>query len=184
MTIILQQYLIYIELPCIRAKYSELHYNRVLGYSETRLQRSNFQGPCNFAITEFYCIPTSVSLLPSKKFLEGIRASEPDTSSIEECVIASVTTSLYSIAMKSVTWDKVRIVTASDDNMNNLLHLIESGLPESRQEFPEQLCDYFQYREHLHTIDGVIIYKDRVVIPPSLHQDILSALHAAHQGVT
>ena len=86
--------------------------------------------------------------------------------------------------MKSVTWDKVRIATASDDNMNQLLHLIESGLPESRQEFPEQLRDYFQFREHLHTIDGIVIYKDRVVVPPSLRQDILSALHAAHQGVT
>ena len=121
---------------------------------------------------------------PAKIFLEGIRATEPDTDSIEECVIASATSSLDSITMKSVTWDRVRIATASDDNMNQLLNLVESGLPEIRQEFPEQLRDYFQFRDHLHTVDGVVLYKDRVVIPTSLRLEILNALHAAHQGVT
>jgi len=31
-------------------------------------------------------------------------------------------------------------------------------------------------------VDGVIIYKDRIVVPPSLRCDILSALHSDHQG--
>ena len=38
--------------------------------------------------------------------------------------------------------------------------------------------------EDLFTFDGVILYKERVVIPPSLRPEVLSALHAAHQGVT
>ena len=50
--------------------------------------------------------------------------------------------------------------------------------------FPPQLREYFQFREHLYTIDGVILYKDRIIIPPSLREEVLSALHAAHQGVT
>jgi hypothetical protein len=50
--------------------------------------------------------------------------------------------------------------------------------------FPPQLREYFQFREHLYTIDGVILYKDRIIIPPSLREEILSVLHAAHQGVT
>ena len=35
-----------------------------------------------------------------------------------------------------------------------------------------------------YTVDGVILYKDRIVIPPSLHQHVLSVLHSAHQSVT
>jgi nitrate reductase beta subunit len=50
--------------------------------------------------------------------------------------------------------------------------------------FPPQLREYFQFREHLYTIDGVILYRDRIIIPPSLREEILSALHAANQGVT
>ncbi|CAG2221008.1 unnamed protein product [Mytilus edulis] len=68
--------------------------------------------------------------------------------------------------------------------MDELINLIESGTPEFRHEFPPQLREYFQFREHLYTIDGVIIYKDRIVIPPSLRDEVLCALHAAHQGVT
>ena len=89
-----------------------------------------------------------------------------------------------SLAVRSVTWDRVRTATASDNSMNELINFIESGIPEFRHEFPPQLREYFQFREHLYTIDGVVLYKDRIIIPPSLREEVLSALHAAHQGVT
>ena len=37
---------------------------------------------------------------------------------------------------------------------------------------------------HLSSSDGVILYKDRIVVPPSLRPRCLSALHAAHQGTS
>jgi hypothetical protein len=64
------------------------------------------------------------------------------------------------------------------------INFIESGIPEFRHEFPPHLREYFQFREHLYTIDGVILYTDIINIPPSLREEVLSALHAAHQGVT
>ena len=42
----------------------------------------------------------------------------------------------------------------------------------------------FEFRKHLYTSDGVAIYKDRIIIPPSLRPSCLSALHAAHQGTS
>ena len=83
-----------------------------------------------------------------------------------------------------MTWDRVRIATASDLNMLELSDLIEQGMPEHRHEVPELLKPYFQYREGLSTVDGVILYRDRIVVPPSLRQEVLDALHSAHQGVT
>ena len=35
----------------------------------------------------------------------------------------------------------------------------------------------------MYTIDGVILYKDRIVIPVSFREDILNFLHSAHQSV-
>ncbi|XP_048237502.1 uncharacterized protein K02A2.6-like [Haliotis rufescens] len=55
---------------------------------------------------------------------------------------------------------------------------------EFRHELPSSPCEYHQSCEHLHTVDGVVIYKDRIVIPPLLRQDVLTALHSAHQGVS
>ena len=97
---------------------------------------------------------------------------------------------LYSSALSSIsslpciTWDKIRMETASDEIMFQLAQLIESGIPESRNEVPPMLKEYHQFRNNLSTVDGVIIYKDRIVVPPSLRPDVLSALHSAHQGVT
>ncbi len=87
-------------------------------------------------------------------------------------------------SLQSVTWARVRLATASNDDMNQLLSIIESGMPESRHQLPPNSQEYFQFRDHLSTIDGVIIYKDRVVIPPCLRDTILSALHSAHSGVS
>lgn len=84
----------------------------------------------------------------------------------------------------AVTWDRVKLATTSNGDMTQLLDIIESGFPEFRHELPPALREYYQFREHLYTVDGVILYKNRIVIPPSLRQHILTVLHSAHQGVT
>ena len=84
----------------------------------------------------------------------------------------------------TVNWNQVRTATSSDTDMLLLLSTIEEGMPDHRSQLPLQLRDYHQFREHLYSIDIVIIYKGRIVIPPSLKQNCLSALHAAHQGIS
>ena len=49
---------------------------------------------------------------------------------------------------------------------------------------PLALREYYQFCEHLYTVNGVILYKNCIVIPPSLRQHVLAVLHSAHQGVT
>ena len=84
----------------------------------------------------------------------------------------------------AIIWDRVKLATTSDKDLTQLVSIIESGFPESRHEIPPALQEYYQFRKHLYTVDGVILYKDRIVIPPSLRQHILDILHSAHQGVT
>ena len=56
------------------------------------------------------------------------------------------------------------------------------GIHDSKSEMPETIRDFHQYREYITATEGVVLY--RVVIPPSLRGEVLSALHAAHQGVS
>ena len=92
--------------------------------------------------------------------------------------------SLNTLNLKSVTWNRIRTATASDEDMLTLTELIESGMPDFRHEIPKAIREYFQFRNYLHTIDGVVVYKDRIVIPPSLRDEVLCALYSAHQGIT
>ena len=84
----------------------------------------------------------------------------------------------------TVNWNQVCTTTSSDTDMLLLLSTIKEGMPDHRSQLLPQLGDYHQFREHLYSIDGVIIYKSRIVILPSLRQHCLSALHAAHKGIS
>ena len=68
--------------------------------------------------------------------------------------------------------------------MHTLEEMATDGMPDSKIEMPETIRDYHQYRENITSSDGVILYKDRVIIPPSLRGEVLSTLHATHQGVS
>ena len=83
-----------------------------------------------------------------------------------------------------IDWEQVQIATSSDENMILLLSAIEDGFPEFKHLLPPPIREYHQFREHLYSSDSVVIYKDRIVNPPSLRPTCLSALHAAHQGTS
>ena len=74
--------------------------------------------------------------------------------------------------------------TSAAESLDAPVETIESGMPDKRTSLPPSIRDYFPLRDQLSTVDGVAIYKDRIIVPPSLRNDILTALHSAHQGVT
>jgi hypothetical protein len=152
-------------------------------YPSGSIRPDKLELPDDIAALEEY--PSYPSRRASQRsFMAGIRVME-DLSShddIDDIIKCSAVSSLSSI--KAVTWNRVKLETASDTSMNQLLSIIEDGMPDHSHELPPQLREYHQFRDDLYTVDGVVLYKDRVVVPPSLRQETLSSLHAAHQGVT
>ena len=84
----------------------------------------------------------------------------------------------------TITWDRVRLATNSNDTMLRLVETIEDGIPGSREDFPQALREFYQFRDNMYTVDGMVIYGGRVVITSSLREECLIALHAAHGGCT
>ena len=80
----------------------------------------------------------------------------------------------------SLSWEVLAEETRKDPVLSLLVTAIQEGF---RQEQP-QLSEYTRYKECLYETDGVVLYKDRVVIPSSLRKHVLENLHAAHQGVS
>ena len=72
----------------------------------------------------------------------------------------------------------------SDPALVELINIIENGFPSNRKELPDNIQEYYQFREHLYTIDGVVLYKKRTMIPKCLQNDVLDVLHWGHQCVT
>ena len=118
---------------------------------------------------------------PGHYFMAGVRYHEQPTPTTDSHLASFAASALHNMA---ITWDRVKVATASDPETIALTSTVESGFPTSKQQLPPNLRPYHQFRDNLHTIDGVIMYKERIVILPMLRQNVLNTLHCAHQGVT
>ena len=61
---------------------------------------------------------------------------------------------------------------------------IQRGIPDSGLEMDKDMREFHRFRHDLHVVDGVLCYRDRIVVPAALQGQVLSGIHAAHQGVS
>ena len=146
--------------------------------------------------------PASDDDVACSEILSGIMIDEPD----EECVddVAFLPSS-DSKEIRAVTWDIVKEETSNDGLMRDLSTLINTSFPNEKHELPRELQPYWNIRQNLYIVDGVILMKDhvviprslrngvaeamtdgsgtRILIPPNLRQEVVQTLHSAHQGV-
>ena len=83
-----------------------------------------------------------------------------------------------------ISWQELRYAVASDKVMSMLADQICEGFPPDKKLLRLELREYFQHRQDLSQVDGVPLYKSRVIVPVSLRSLVLETLHSAHQGVT
>ena len=86
--------------------------------------------------------------------------------------------------LTAMTWERLKCETAKDNNMVELIRLVESGFPDRRDEVPDKFAEYWRIKDALYSVDGVLVYMDRAIVPTSLRNEVLEVLHAANQGVT
>ena len=85
--------------------------------------------------------------------------------------------------LKNITWNKIQIETMNDVNMKKLMEIIEAGISYEVSHLPKELQAYQKFSKDFYTLDGIILYKDRIIIPPKLRSEVLTSLHSAHQGI-
>ena len=78
---------------------------------------------------------------------------------------------------KCVTWNDAKIATSSDTILHTLLEVVEQGFPKSMHELPCELHRYYKYRGRLCSVDGVITFKNRILMSEVLQQQVLDTLH-------
>ena len=72
---------------------------------------------------------------------------------------------------------------AEQDQAYQVLKLvIKEGFPSTKASLPDSLKRFWSIKDHL-SIDDLIVYGCRLLIPKSLRATILSHLHDAHQGI-
>ena len=86
--------------------------------------------------------------------------------------------------LKSVTLDDIRKAAGSDKQYQDLINIINSGFPAKRNlTNPPHLREFWEVRDRLYVLDGVVYMDQRTVIPCLLRKIVLDHLHSANQGV-
>ena len=78
------------------------------------------------------------------------------------------------------------LMKATDDNptLRKIISYIMDGWPRHSSTVGEDAAPYHSMKAELSVSNGLVIYRDRIVIPPAIRTDILERLHESHQGLT
>ena len=76
----------------------------------------------------------------------------------------------------------VKSSTAQDPIMNLLKHTIYNGWPPYRKQCPQEIWEFWNFRCDLTLEDGLVLKGSRIVVPTSMRNQVLQAIHLGHQG--
>ena len=125
--------------------------------------------------------PENLDSDPDLDFLAALRI-ESDDEDFEYTVVASARSAMDRV--KAVTWERVKQETQADTHLVQLINYVVNGFPSKPADLPLPLQPYWSHREKLSVVDNVLMCEHRVLIPPTLRNEVSNSLHSAHQGVT
>ena len=124
---------------------------------------------------------------------------QEESDKLEEAVLATVQ---GRPGVRVVTWEAVRSAGLADQTYLALLEALGSQAegwidgvggprspllahrPAKEEVWEDLLKDYNRYKDQMSPLQGVALYKGRIVVPRGLCGAVLKALHRDHQGTT
>ena len=73
--------------------------------------------------------------------------------------------------------------TASNPDIQQLIAVIEEGLPDHGNSCPPSVKLFWNYRDELSVIEGLVFKGERIVITVALRKDMLRRVHIGHMGM-
>ena len=77
----------------------------------------------------------------------------------------------------------IRKAMQDDLDLHSVCKYIHQG-PVKMSKLSHSLHEFHTVRAHLSEASGLLLYKDRIVIPGSQRHEVLCQLHTGHQGLT
>ena len=102
-----------------------------------------------------------------------------DTSDIIEGYVSTIITSL---PLTDVMINKLILATAADTTLQHAITYCTTSWPDVN-DLTLDLKSYWHSRDLLTIQDNLILYNSRIVVPSSLRQETLTALHAGHLSI-
>lgn len=86
------------------------------------------------------------------------------------------------VNMNDVMMKIIKQQSECDEEMKVLQQLCRDGWPDNKSELNPLAVPYWSYKESIVCHSGVLINRDRIIIPKSLRQNMLTNIHLGHPG--
>ena len=107
--------------------------------------------------------------------------SDAPEQSKEEVVEVNLISSQLSVSEDKM--NEFRSATSNDPVLQLLRSVTAQGWPTDRREVPTALRPYFRFRDEIVCFDGLLFRGHQIIVPSSLHSEMLSRIHESHQGI-
>ena len=110
-------------------------------------------------------------------------AQQDDQNCTEEEMDLYVQYVLASIPASNTQFERIREKQEEDEVCRTLKQYYSEGWPD-RTRVPDALKPYWQTKDELSIVHGLLLKGERIVIPTSIRLEMLDRIHEGHQGVT
>ena len=81
-----------------------------------------------------------------------------------------------------LTWEKLLEACRTCPNYRKLWSAVTSGFPLNRDDWPDSIKPFHKVHKDLTAVEDIVMLQNRIVVPESCRQQVLSHLHASHSG--
>ena len=119
--------------------------------------------------------------------ISRLSVHDSDAAKSKAELIADFNISIHEISeitgFKLLTLQDIEKATIKDCQLTKLKTYIVDGFLRHKHECAEDIHSFFDYRESLTIINGMVMKDKRIVIPEGLPDDALKVLHRSHMGI-
>jgi hypothetical protein len=126
-----------------------------------------------------HCVPDALSRAPTHDPTQEDDDKEEEVHLMRQAIIRVAATSIddKDERLGAPVVEQMRVVAKADDNYRDLVVAVEDGIMTERTKL------YKNILPDLTTEDGIVLYRQRLVVPKACRKDVIGRLHASHQGI-
>ena len=85
--------------------------------------------------------------------------------------------------VKDLVIERVKEATITDEALQQVMLYIKQGFPKKASQVDSVVKPYWKLKDELSEHEGLLLYKDRIVVPSEMRREVLKQLHGGHLGV-
>lgn len=102
---------------------------------------------------------------------------------LHEGMEAQVHTVISSVPVSDKRLAEIKETTSRDPQLAALKKATLDGWPDTRSQCPLNIQEYWNHRDEISEIDGILFKGEKIIIPSKLRENMIERIHAGHMGV-